>query len=163
MTLDLQFGLFTATGLTPGRLYFFKTTASNSIGESDFSTEDGFYAADAPSQPLPPSRGPLSTRTQIQIVWPVLSDDEIQITGYILEADLENCGDFEVIWNGSNRPEITSYTLTPVTTGRSYTFRYKALNYNGESPYSPTMTTWSCETPTAPSTPTWITSSASSI
>jgi hypothetical protein len=49
VTTDLQYGLFTATGLTPGKLYFFKTTATNSIGESDFSTEDGFYAADAPS------------------------------------------------------------------------------------------------------------------
>lgn len=51
VTPGLQFGLFTATGLTPGRLYFFKTTASNIIGESDFSIEDGFYAADAPQQP----------------------------------------------------------------------------------------------------------------
>jgi len=60
---ELQYGLFTATGLTPGRLYFFKTTATNSIGESEFSTEDSFYAADAPSQPAPPTRGSLSTRT----------------------------------------------------------------------------------------------------
>ena len=41
--------MFTATGLTPGRMYFFKTTATNAIGESDFSTEDGFYAAATPS------------------------------------------------------------------------------------------------------------------
>lgn len=45
----LSSGDFTASGLTPGLLYFFKSTATNSIGESYFSKEIGFYSAAAPS------------------------------------------------------------------------------------------------------------------
>ena len=44
----LFFGDFKVTGLMPGLLYYFKTTASNVIGESDFSPEINFFSASTP-------------------------------------------------------------------------------------------------------------------
>jgi hypothetical protein len=37
------------------------------------------------------------------------------------------------------------------------------LNFNGESEYSEVLKVWTCEMPSAPSAPTWITSSETSI
>ena len=48
-------------------------------------------------------------------------------------------------------------------TGKKYSFRHKAVNYNGDSIYSDVLETYACVSPTAPSTPTWITSTTTSI
>jgi hypothetical protein len=50
-----------------------------------------------------------------------------------------------------------------VETGKFYTFRHKALNFNGESEWSDPYTTYACILPTKPGTPTWITSTSTSI
>jgi len=42
---------YIVSGLTPGLLYHFTSTATNSIGESEFSPEVSFYAASKPSKP----------------------------------------------------------------------------------------------------------------
>lgn len=105
----------------------------------------------------------MSTRTQIELMWPIQLDNEIPVTGYILEADIEHNGRFDVIWNGEDHPELNSFILTGVETGNFYNFRYKVLNWNGESPYSEIFKTWACELPSKPVTPTWITSSETSI
>lgn len=94
-------------------------------------------------------------------MWPVQLDNEIQVKGYVLEVESED--EFEVIWNGRNHPEITSYIFSSVQTGSSYNFRYKVINRNGESPYSEILSVWACEMPTVPQTPTWITSTETSI
>lgn len=80
-----------------------------------------------------------------------------------MEADIEHNGRFDVIWNGAGLPEHTQYLWTGVTTGEFYQFRHKVLNQNGESPYSDVFVTWACELPSKPQTPTWITSSETSI
>jgi hypothetical protein len=69
------------------------------------------------------------------------------VTGYVLEADIEHNGRYDVIWNGAGRPEYTTYTWTGVETGKYYNFRHKALNKNGESDYSDVFQTWACELP----------------
>ena len=122
-----------------------------------------FYAASMPSQPSALIKGERSSRTQIEVVWAVQPDNDIAVSGYILEADLDHCGKFVEIWNGRNHPEITRYLLTQVVTGLSYDFRYKTLNQNGESEYSEILTVWACELPTKPTSPTWVTSSETSI
>ena len=78
-------------------------------------------------------------------MWPVQRDNEIRVSGYVLEADLEHVGVYDVIWDGQGHPEITSYILTTVTTGDYYNFRYKVFNDIGESVYSDIFTTWACE------------------
>lgn len=86
--------------MTAGKLYHFYLTATNEIGTSDPSDEVGRWAASLPSKPTQLRRGSLSTRTQIQLEWDIHLDNAIQVTGYILEADVERNGRFDVIWNG---------------------------------------------------------------
>jgi hypothetical protein len=56
-------GQFIAAALEPGRLYIFRSTATNAIGESDPSIEIGVYAAALPSLPTAVWRGSDSTMT----------------------------------------------------------------------------------------------------
>lgn len=69
------------------------------------------------------------------------------MTGYVLEADVEHNGRFDVIWNGAFMPEHTQFIWTGVETGMFYEFRHKVLNRNGESPYSDVYVTWACDLP----------------
>ena len=57
------------------------------------------------------------------------------ITGYILEMDPLGDGVYAMIWNGTGRPDVLTYTIT-ATTGVKYSFRHKSINLNGQSPYS---------------------------
>jgi hypothetical protein len=50
-----------------------------------------------------------------------------------------------------------------VTTGGLYSFRHKAINYNGESEYSTVFKTYACVSPSPPGKPTWITSTTTAI
>ena len=101
--------------------------------------------------------------TQLKVAWDVELDNEIPITGYILEADLNDSGDFVEIWDGQGRPEVITFTVYPVITANSYSFRHKVLNFNGGSEFSDTYTTYACLDPTSPSVPTWVTSTQTSI
>jgi hypothetical protein len=85
-------------------------------------------------------------------------DEDIPVTGYVLEVDFDGFGGFETIWDGRGKPEYNEFLLKPVQTGRSYNFRYKVINKNGESPYSELLEVWACELPSAPTTPAWVTS-----
>lgn len=76
---------------------------------------------------------------------------------------MEHNGRFDVIWNGSAKPEITSYLWTGVETGQFYKFRHRVLNKNGASEYSDVLLTWACELPSKPATPSWVTSTKTSI
>lgn len=68
------------------------------------------------------------------------------------------------IWNGQGRPEITNFTISAVETGKYYSFRHRAFNFNGaSSEYSDILTTYACVLPTKPSTPTWVTSTTTLI
>lgn len=111
---------FTATGLTAGLLYHFKTTASNWIGESDFSFEAAFYAAEVPAKPQGLLKGENSSRSQIELNWPVEEDSSIAVTGYILECDVEHFGRFDVIMDGSNQPDVRTFLFDQVTQGMLY-------------------------------------------
>ena len=150
--------------MTSGEKYRFVTTATNTQGESAYSAEVRAAVGLVPSQPAKLARSfTLSTRTQLTITWTITPDTEIPITGYVLEWDnAEGDGNYYELWNGRGRPEVLSYTVT-VNTGSKYSFRHKAVNYNGDSVYSDVLETYACVSPTAPGTPTWITSTTTSI
>lgn len=139
------------------------STASNEIGESEFSSEVSRYAAALPSKPAALIKGPASTRNQIELLWQVHPDGEIPVTGYAVEVDRDHFGGFVEIWNGREHPDIRNLVYSEVEQGAYYTFRYLVFNLNGQSLYSDELTVWACEAPSAPTTPTWITSDLQGI
>jgi hypothetical protein len=40
-------------------------------------------------------------------------------------------GDYSVIYNGKNYPNVLKYTISGLKTSLTYRFTYQALNYNG--------------------------------
>ena len=42
-------------------------------------------------------------------------------------------GDYSIIYNGLNYPNVFKYTITGLTTGLSYRFTLQAINFNGYS------------------------------
>lgn len=55
-----------------------------------------------------------------------------------------------VVYDGSGHPEITTKTITDLETGKTYHFRYTALNANGASDISSVYSFPSCVDPTPP-------------
>jgi large repetitive protein len=156
--------LTAADGIASGERYRVVTTAWNVHGESPQSQEAWAAAGAAPAQPAPLRRAAaLSTRTQIVVEWSVEPDTELPVSGYVLEWDRgEGEGVFVELWNGRGRPEVLSFAVS-LTTGRRYSFRHMALNFNGESPYSAVLEASACESPSPPGRPTWVTSSLTTI
>ena len=139
---------FEVTNVIAASKYRFVATALNSIGESTGSAEARFAAASLPAKPGVILRGAGSTENQLQVEWNIEPDNEILISGYTLEVDLNQCGDFVEIWNGAGQPEVRTYSITTVTTGLYYSFRHKAMNYNGKSDdYSDVFITYACVMP----------------
>ena len=137
----------TVSGLDPGKIYRFYSTAINMIDESDKSSEVLFAAVLLPSKPAPIRRSSESTRTILVIEWDVEPDNELPIIGYVVEADLTQNNDFVVIWDGRERPEINKMVVPNTVTSVPYTFRHRAYNFNGASVYSDEVTTFSCLDP----------------
>ena len=157
-------GQVSVTDLTPGLVYRFYSTAVNSVGESDESKEGQFAAAPLVSKPAPIRRNDeTTTRTKLDIEWDVEPDNELLVTGYVIEADLTQCGEFTVIWDGRDRPEITKLTLPDTVEAWPVTLRHRAYNFNGASEYSDEVITFACVDPQAPSKPRWVTSTQTSI
>ena len=88
------------------------------------------------SKRAPKRRHSETIRTQLVIEWDFEPENEILFTVYVVEADLIQCGEFTVIWDGRERPEITRLALPETVTAYDYTFRHKAYNSNGGSEYS---------------------------
>ncbi len=45
-------------------------------------------------------------------------------------------GNWFVALDATGHPEITTTSITGLKTGQEYNFRYKSINYNGQSEYS---------------------------
>lgn len=154
---------FTAEDLTPGLLYHFRVTATNRIGESLPSEETGYYAAAVPVKPAPLQKGLMSSRSRIELSWPVQLDGDVPLAGYVLECDLGQNQVFSELLDARNAPDTRIFLFEEVEQGRFYDFRYKAINLNNQQTYSDILRVYTCENPSSPGSPTWITSSESSI
>ena len=79
----------------------------------------------------------LSLNNTIYVEWTQITGDAIPISGYKLYADSGRNDDFSLVYDGSNRPQITSYTyednLDPALT---YRFKVVASSLNGDGPES---------------------------
>jgi len=81
--------------LLPGKVYFFRTYATNLQGQSVYSEELRVAASRLPDAPNAPVWViPESSSTQITVEWNDVVDKEIQTSGYILYVDNGNDGDY---------------------------------------------------------------------
>jgi len=143
-------GIITVTGLSPSTSYTFRVKATNSVGDSEYSsatspiTTDA--AATAPGIPTIGATAPTGQTTATVAFSPPASNGGAAITGYTVISNPGN-----ITATGSNSP----ITVTGLTAGTSYTFRVKATNSVGDSEYSsassPAISTFSAATvPGAP-------------
>ena len=63
-------------------------------------------------------------------------------------------GDYGIIYNGKNYPNVFKYTVTGLTTGLSYRFTLQAINFNGYSDESLPVSYIICIAPSGFKTPT---------
>ena len=62
-----------------------------------------------------------------------MPDTETETSGYILMMALFGSGNFQIVYDGENRPQTLEYTVTGLFTGLTYQFKLIALNFNGQS------------------------------
>jgi len=108
-----------------------------------------------PAKPNPPSKVEIeSGETYITLEWTASSDTELPVIGYVLKMDDGYGGDYKIIYNGKNYPNVLRYTMTGLTTSLPYRFTISALNFNGFSEESNSVPYIICVKPKQFSAPT---------
>ena len=144
----------TLYSLTPGSIYKFKYQAVNNFGASDFSDEVEAAVSSFPGKPAAPTKvAAESGYYYITLSWLKSADTDLPVIGYNLYMDDGYGGDFTLIYNGQNYPNVLKYTQTGLTTGLKYNFKVAALNFNGEGDQSDAAPFIVCIAPTGFSSP----------
>ena len=119
------------TDLDPNTTYYYKITALNDIGESDYSAE-----ASAKTDPLPPPAPTGVTATALATTTVRITWNEVKnITKYkIYRSETEN-GVYSTITTIEDAT-ATSYTNNNVRSGRTYYYKVAAVGEGGEGPRS---------------------------
>ena len=81
------------------------------------------------------------------VEWDRVPDTQVPVQGYILEHAREGSEQFEVVYDGSRRAQITRFLAVDLLTGQRYSFRVRAVNHNEEGPYGSVETFNSCVAP----------------
>jgi len=124
---------YTDTNVTTGNTYYYKVTAVNTAGESDFSNEVSVNVV-APAAPSPPRNlAAYSGNNKAVLSWDVpASDGGSPIKGYDIYRS--TIAGSEVFYaSGGN---ITTYTDTNVSINTMYYYKVKAVNWFGVSDFS---------------------------
>jgi hypothetical protein len=137
------------TGLQPGTTYSYRVRSYNAAGDSPASNE-ATATTNSATTPNPPSdlTATAADHQRIDLAWTDNSDDEI---AFRIERKTEPSGTFALIATvGAN---VTKYYNTGLEAGTTYTYRIRAYNGVGNSPYSneATATTPVANPPAAPS------------
>jgi len=150
--------------LVAGNKYYFKLTAWNSKGESDFSDEIVVAASPLPTAPGAPYKViSKSSLTSIYVEWDYVLDNSSPIIGYKLYMDNGNDGNFELIFDGTGKPGLTGHLVTNLTTSKAYRFKVRSVNFNGDSEDGTEVTLFSCLPPLQLAAPKYVESTESTI
>ncbi len=154
-------GTFTATGLTPGTIYYFEVTATDSSGTSSPSSAAKVTTAvPAPQLPAAPSgltASSDSTGTQATLKW---TDNSQGAASFAISESTDGVNYSPI---GTTAAGVTSYTATGLTPGSSYDFEVTATDTAGKSSPSNVATlTTAVPAPQLPSAPSGLTASSDS-
>ena len=133
------------TGLTNGQIYYYKVTATNSVGESAQSIEVSATPAALPTAPqdLQASAGD----TQVTLTWlEPLSNGGLAITNYRIYRGTTSGGEALLTTVGN----VLTYTDTSLTNGQTYYYTVSATNSVGEGPQSSEISSVPVGPPSAP-------------
>jgi RHS repeat-associated protein len=134
---------YSSAGLTPGTSYTYRIRSFNVGGKSSYSND---VVVTPPVVPLPPVglSATAISGTQVNLTWIDQADNE---DGFKIEQRTGT--DFTEI--ATVGPNEFTYSNTGLTAGTSYTYRVRAYNIGGSSPYSDVLVV---TTPTVPLSPT---------
>lgn len=165
--LNMQFVLDNTveTSFISGRIYRFRYSATNIIGEGQVSNSVTIALANDAGMPGQPVRDlSRSTKTSAYITWSaVVPVDGLPIDGYMLNMTKLGTGESVCVYNGSANHEKLFYNVTGLETGVRYAFRVISVNFNGISLPGPELHIIVCVPPTLFPKPYYISSTASSV
>ena len=145
---------YTVTGLTNGTSYTLAVRIENTIApnEDAVSSYSTTFSGIIPGAPLAPQNVTATDGRdrEVPVTWlAAATPGDATITSYtILARDVLAGTDLTPPQVSSGAG--TSYTYTGLTNGRNYTFRVRATNANGTSPYSSSAPGFPCTPPDAP-------------
>jgi len=145
----------TITGLTNGMAYDVQLKATNTVGDSAYSSSASATPATVPSTPAAPTL--TVGNAQITVTWSAPNDGGAAISGYTVRYKLTENEEF--IEQAASASPIT---LSGLTNGAAYEVQVRATNAAGDSPYSTSTNGTPRTVPAAPSAPT-ITAGAAQL
>jgi hypothetical protein len=143
---------FTATvasdGLVSGRIYRFVYVATNSLGDSEYSNELISGVGAPPDKPNAPHKDvELSNETSTFIYWDRIYTSDVPMSGYMLYVDDGLTGVYNLVYDGSLNPAQVTYRVNDLVPGRTYRFKVRAVDYNGQGYESNSISYLSCMPP----------------
>jgi len=138
---------YTITGLVNGSLYNVEVRAINDEGNGPYSMSADGTPATTPSAPTAPTLTPGDAR--LTATWTAPPDGGSPITGYTVRWRLGGTTQ----WN-EEPANASPYTITGLTNDQSYEVGVRAINAQGNGPYSPSSSGTPVPGPTVPSAPT---------
>ena len=150
---------YTVTGLSNGVEYTFQVRAGNAVGLGAPSPQAPATPSPATAPAAPTALTATAGHAQVRLAWPHGEDGGSPLTGHEYRQSTDD-GDMWTTWNeiplsAVNQANATSYTVTGLSNGTSYTFQVRAGNAEGDGAASPAASA----TPaiTAPAAPTALT------
>jgi len=105
-----------------------------------------------------------ASKQSITVTWTLTSDGGSPVLGYLLYRLDKDFGGTQLIYDGSQRPSISSFKDENVVTGRKYTYIVQAINRIGNSANSPESLIFiPSEKPGKSFAPLFVTSTSSTI
>ncbi len=150
----------TITGLTNGTAYQVQVRATNSIGDSTWSTSSEAAPEDKPAQPAAPT---LTYGDQsLGVSWNAPADNGQSISGYGVQyractATPKTCTSSPTWGSWSSHSHTgtgTTATIGSLTNGTAYQVQVRATNSVGDGAWSASASQYPSTTPGAPAAPT---------
>lgn len=135
-----------ADSLTAGKIYTFRFRAVNDVGNSEYSEYLRVGLGNQVGQPQNLAADLSATGPNyITLEWDPVADADLDTLGYIVQMLVGTA--YETVYDASNDPDATSYTKYGLTAGEEYTFIVYAVNFNGFSDASDSVTVYACGLP----------------
>jgi len=152
------------SAVTAGTTFKYKVKAGNIVGVGPLTAEISIISATIPATPAAPTKASAS-KTSIAVNWVAPATGGTPITGYTLRMNggtgSSTYTDIATITNAST---LTYTKSSSLTTGQAYSFKLIARNAVGDSLTSVASTPITAsDVPDQPGTPTYTSSSATSV